>query len=341
MRPEEAVQEAGTISGGLSADTIIPGIITLIFSGVIIYIIRAFLIKSLRRNDKLDEQQKVHFVRRVTAVLSILAVLIVIGGYGMKTSTLIALMGVVGLALSLSAQGLLSNFFSGCILAVTRPFSEGDVIEVCGKTGVIERIGYLNTTIVTLENVSITVSNSSLTNGTIVNYSAKEKLLVELTFTVAASMPDEKVRKAFLEAIGKDPRILTDSDPSIRLQSFDSINATYIVSVPCRSEDYYDVYYTVVENVHASFVEHSIEMGTEMFGMRSAGPNGGPGGTLQQAGGSGQQPGGAEGGRGGSGQQAGGMGGGRGGNGQQQAGGLGGGRGGNGQQRGGTGGGEA
>ena len=298
MGPEQAVQEAGKLSGGFSVDTVLPGIVTLIISGIIIYIIRAFLIKSLRRNDKLDEQQKVHFVRRVTAVLSIVAILIVIGGYGLNTGSLIALMGIVGLALSLSVQGLLSDFFSGCILAVTRPFSEGDVIEVCGKTGVIERIGYLNTTIVTIENVSVVVPNSSLTSGTIVNYSAKDTLLVEHTFTVAAEMRDENVRKAFREAIGKDPRILTDSEPFIRLKSFDSVNATYIVRVPCRIGDYYDVYYSIVENVHASFEKHAIEMGTEMLGMRSSGQNGGLGGTAQQ-------PGGAEG-RGGSGQQRGG-----------------------------------
>lgn len=285
MRPEEAVQEAGRFAGELSVDTIIPSIVTLIFSGIVIYIIRAFLIKSLRRNDKLEEQQKVHFVRRVTAVLSIVAVLIVIGGYGMKTSTLIAIMGIVGLALSLSAQNLLSNFFSGCILAVTRPFSEGDVIEVYGKTGIIKHIGFLNTTIVTLQNVSVIVANSSLTSGTIVNYSANKTILVEQTFTVAANMPDEKVRKAFREAIGKDSRILVDSEPSIRLQSFDSMNAIYIVSVLCKSEDYYDVYYAVVENVHASFVEHSIEMGSEMLGMRSSGMNVGPGAGGQQLGG--------------------------------------------------------
>ena len=251
------------------------------------------------RNDKLDEQQKVHFVRRVTVVLSIVAILIVVGGYGLNTGSLIAIMDIVGLALSLAAQGLLSDFFSGCILAVTRPFSEGDVIEVCGKTGVVERIGYLNTTIVTLENVTLVVSNSSLTSGTGVNYSARETLLVKQTFVVAANMPDKNVRKAFREAIGKDPRILADPEPYIRLQSFDSMNATYIVGVSCKSEDYYDVYYTIVENVHASVEKHAIEMGTEMFGIRTAGQNGGLGGTAQQ-------PGGADGSRGGTAQQLGG-----------------------------------
>ena len=307
MRPEEAVQEAGKLTGRFSDDMIIPGIVTLIFSGIVIYIIRAFLIKSLRRNEKLDDRQKEHFVKRVTAVLSVVAVLIVVGGYGLNTSALIAIMGVAGLALSLAAQGLLSDFFSGCILPITRPFREGDVIEVNGKTGIIEHIGYLNTTIVTLDNITVVVPNSALTSGTIVNYSARETLQVEKTFTVTADMRDEDVRTALWEAIGKDSRILTDPEPFIHLKSFDSMNTTYVVSVPCRSGDYYEVSYSIVENVRASFEEHAIEMGVEMFGgMGSPGRNGGLGGTVQQPGGGGQQRGGGRQQRGGSGQQRGG-----------------------------------
>ena len=275
---------------------------TLILSGIIIYIIRSFLIKELHRKDNLEEHQKVRLVKTVTTVLGIIAVVIVVSGYGLQTNSLLALMGVVGLALSLALQGLMSNFFSGCVLPITRLFREGDVIEVGGTMGIIEHIGYFNTSLVTIDNITIVIPNSILTSSCITNYSAKKTLVVEQSFDVSPTMKDEDVRTALKGAIGKDPRILTDPEPVIRIQSFNSMNVTYTVEVSCQSENYYDVIYTLIENVYASFMEHAIEMGIGMMSRSSGGAGGGRGGMGQQSGNAG-------GGRGGMGQQAGGTGG--------------------------------
>lgn len=304
MRPDETVQEAGKLTGRFSVDTIIPGIITLVFCGIVIYIIRAFLIKSLHHNDKLDDHQKERFVKTVTTILSIIAVLIVVSGYGLQSSSLVAIMGVAGLALSLSVQGLLTNFFSGCVLPLTKPFREGDYIEVNGNIGFIEHIGYFNTTLVNLENITIVIPNSYLTNSFITNYSAKKVLQVEHTFNIGVSVKDEDIRTAIRGAIGKDSRILPEPEPFIHLESFDAMSATYVVRVPCKNSDYFGVYYTLVENMRASFDEHSIEMGAAMFGM-------GMGGAGQQSGGGRSGAGGGSGTRGGT--RGGGAGGGRGG----------------------------
>ena len=278
MRPDETVQEAGKLTERFSADTIIPGIITLVLCGIVIYIIRAFLIKSLHRNDKLDDHQKERFVKIVTTILSIIAVLIVVSGYGLQSNSLVAIIGVAGFALSLSVQDLLTNFFSGCTLPLTKPFREGDYIEVNGNIGFIEHIGYFNTTLVNLENVTIVIPNSYLTNSFITNYSAREVLQVERTFNIDVSVKDEDIRTAIQEAIGKDSRILPEPEPFIHLESFDAKSATYIVRVPCKNSDYFGVYYTLVENMRASFDKHSIEMGAAMSGM-------GVGGAGQQSGG--------------------------------------------------------
>ena len=320
METERAVSVVSELKNGTFVNVIIPGIITLILSGIIIYIIRALMIKSLRHNKNMDEQQSKRLVKIVTMALVILAVVLVIGGHGLQTSSLLAMMGMAGLALSLSVQGLLSNFFSGLTLPVTKPFREGDVIEIGGKTGLIENIGYFNTTLVTIENITCVIPNSTLTSSNIINYSARQTLKVEQTFTVAAGMADKEVRTAILEAIAKDSRILTDLEPFIHLQSFDAMNAVYIVRVSCKSKDYFDVYYALVENVRASFEEHSIEMGIGSMGMNGGGMGQQAGGSGGGRGGMGQQPGGS-GGRGGMGQQLGGSGSSRGGNGQQSGGG--------------------
>jgi len=114
METETIVRNTSESGRGFFVDTIIPGIITLILSGIVIYIIRAFLIKSLRRNDKMEERQKVRLVKAITTALAIVAIIIVVSGYGLQTGSLVALVGVAGLALSLAAGPAVQLFFRLC-----------------------------------------------------------------------------------------------------------------------------------------------------------------------------------------------------------------------------------
>ena len=180
------------------------------------------------------------FVKTVTTVLAIVAGFLAVSGYGLQTSLLLALIGVAGLALSLSVQGLMSNFFSGCLLPITKPFREGDVIEVGGTTGFIERIGCFSTTPVTISNVAVIIPNSVLASGCITNCSTRKTLMAEKTFNVAPNMQDKDAKAALREAIGKDPRILTDSEPFIRLESFNFMSATYNVMEKNCYHDFQD-----------------------------------------------------------------------------------------------------
>ena len=149
--------------------------------------------------------------------------------------------------------------------------------------GVIERIGYFNTTLVTFKSVTTVIPNSVLTSGCITNYSAKETVMVEQTFRAAPGMADEEVRAALREAIGKDSRILADPEPDIYIESFDATNTAYSVMVPCKSKNYTDVNYALIENVFAAFKEHAIEMGYDMSSMRGGGQSGGRGGSGQRS----------------------------------------------------------
>ncbi len=213
METEKGVRNASEAGKGVFVDTIIPGIITLALCAVVIYIVRAFLIKSLRRNDKMEEKQKVRLVKTVTTALAILAIIIVVSGYGLQTGSLVALIGVAGLSLSLSVQGLMSNFFSGCVLPITKPFREGDVIDAGGTRGIIDRIGYFNTTVTTLNNVTVVVPNSILTSGCITNYSTRQILKAEQTFYVAPGMVDKDVRAASGRPSGRIPASLPIRSP--------------------------------------------------------------------------------------------------------------------------------
>ena len=244
------------------------GMITLVIAGLVIYILRAFLGKSLDHSGKVDEQQKKHTLRLFTVTLWIVAVVIVIGGYGLKAGSLMAVLGVVGLALSLSAQNLLSNFFSGCILPITRPFREGDIVLINGTMGIVDKIGYFNTTLSTLDNVSIVIPNSTITSSTFQNMSAQETRQAELSFKVRYSAPTETVKAAILDAVSRESLVLSEPEPFIHLQSYDDNGITCIVRAPCKSADWFTVYYNLNESIRDSFEKYGVELSGDYIKVR-------------------------------------------------------------------------
>ncbi len=113
------------------------------------------------------------------AAVLIAFALIALSHLGIQTASFIAILGAAGLAVALALQGSLSNFASGVLIIVFRPFKAGDFVEVAGISGVIERIDIFQTIFKTADNKKIIVPNSQITGGAITNYSAEKRRRAE------------------------------------------------------------------------------------------------------------------------------------------------------------------
>lgn len=115
----------------------------------------------------------VHFVRSLVYWgLLAFVVIAALGQLGIQTASFVAIIGAAGLAIGLALQGSLSNFASGVLLLVFKPFKAGDFVEAAGTAGSIEKIQIFTTELVTPDNKQIIIPNSAITGGTITNYSA-------------------------------------------------------------------------------------------------------------------------------------------------------------------------
>ena len=261
---ESTVRQAranlNTLTGNLALDTLVSGLLTFVVCLVAIRIIRAAMTKALGRATKLDPPIKNLIVKLVTTLLWALTIIIVAGAFGINATSLVAVLSVAGLALSLSVQGLLTNFFSGILLLINKPFKEGDFVELGDKTGTVKNIGFFSTTLCTLDNVSIIIPNGDLTTAAVKNYSREATRRVDLTFSASYDAPTETVIKAIREAIAMDERILPDPAPFVRLLSYDASSVSYVSRVWCKNADYWDVYFDLLEHVRACFAKNGVEM---------------------------------------------------------------------------------
>ena len=267
MDVEQTVQQAranlNTLTGNMAFDTIISGVITFLVCCIAIRIVKVVMNRALSRATKLDVPIKNLITKLITTLLWALTIIIVAGAFGINATSLVAVLSVAGLALSLSVQNLLTNFFSGIMLLINKPFKEGDFVELGDKVGTVKNIGFFNTVLNTPDNISISIPNGDLTSAAVKNYSREQNRRVDLTFSASYDEPTEAVKKAIEDAIAMDSRILSDPAPFVRILSYDASSIKYVVRVWAKNADYWDVYFNLNEHVRDSFANNGVKMSYE------------------------------------------------------------------------------
>ena len=267
MDVEQTVQQAranlNTLTGNMAFDTIISGVITFLVCCIAIRIVKVVMNRALGRATKLDAPIKNLITKLITTLLWALTIIIVAGAFGINATSLVAVLSVAGLALSLSVQNLLTNFFSGIMLLINKPFKEGDFVELGDKIGTVKNIGFFNTVLNTPDNISISIPNGDLTSAAVKNYSLEQNRRVDLTFSASYNEPTEAVKKAIEDAIAMDSRILADPAPFVRILSYDASSIKYVVRVWAKNADYWDVYFNLNEHVRDAFANNGVKMSYE------------------------------------------------------------------------------
>jgi small conductance mechanosensitive channel len=129
-------------------------------------------------------------------------------------SSILAGVGIIGLALGFAFQDLTSNFISGAFIALKRPFDVGHTIETNGFVGTIEEIELRSTTLRTSSGLHVIIPNKEIFQKPIINYSLTDSRRVEIEFvipnTVDASFAEKRVREALQPMTTRDEERATE-----------------------------------------------------------------------------------------------------------------------------------
>jgi len=190
------------------------------------------------------------FMRNIAYGLCVAFVWIsVLSQVGIQTASIVAILGAAGLAVGFALQGSLSHFASGVMLIIFRPIKAGDFVDVAGCSGVVKEITLFSTVLTSPDNKVITIPNTSIVSGAIVNYSTMSERRVDLTVGVAYDA-DLAATKAVLQAIvDAEGRILADKDVTIAVAELADSSVNFVVRVWVESGDYWGVYFDMTEQV--------------------------------------------------------------------------------------------
>ncbi|MBP6586815.1 MAG: mechanosensitive ion channel [Flavobacterium sp.] len=192
-----------------------------------LYVIRVInrLIRRIMVKRELDPTLTKFLADILLWVLRVLLFVTFISKLGIETSSFVAILGAMGLAVGLSLQGSLSNFAGGMLIILFKPFKVGDTIEALGVTGTVCEIQIFVTKLINSNNQTIFVPNGTLSNGTIINYSLQGIRRADLTLSISYDTDIRKAKDLITEVLKNNPKVLKtpEAEVSVKLLTDSSI----------------------------------------------------------------------------------------------------------------------
>ncbi|UCC13402.1 MAG: mechanosensitive ion channel family protein [Gammaproteobacteria bacterium] len=186
-------------------------------------------------------------------LILLIGVLIALSQLGIAVGPLLAGLGVAGFILGFALQDTLSNFASGMMILLYRPFDVGDVVETGGVFGKVSHMSLVNTTILTFDNQTLVIPNNKIWGDVIKNVTAQKVRRVDMTFGISYSDDIPKAEAILRDILASHELVLEDPEPVVKLHTLGESSVDFITRPWTKSEDYWDVYWDVTREVKMRF----------------------------------------------------------------------------------------
>ncbi len=246
-----------------------PGIVVkvLVFIGILLVfkVLSGFVGRVARKAIKaskvaLSQLLQEFFISLSAKVVMLIGFLIAISQLGIEIGPLLAGLGVVGFIVGFALQDTLSNFASGLMILIYRPYDVGDVIEAGGVMGKVDQMSLVSTTILTFDNQKLVIPNSKIWGDVIRNVTAQDSRRVDMVFGIGYADDHDKAERVLRDIIAQHPLVLAQPEPVIKLHTLGESSVDFIVRPWARTSDYWAVYWDVTRTVKLRFDAEEISI---------------------------------------------------------------------------------
>lgn len=229
--------------------------------GIIVIKFLVLIVKRMFNRSKVNVTAAHFLTAVIKAMLYIIYIIALLSLLGVPTTSMIALLSAFALAVSLALQDTISNLASGVVLVFTKPFGEGDFVELqSGLTGTVQNITMFSTRLLTPDNKVVVVPNNSVVSAGITNYSTMDTRRLDITLSVAYGTDLDKVKEIGLGLAAAHELVLDDPAPTVRLTDHGQSSLDFSMRVWVKKENYWPVSFDLKEQVVKAFAENGIEI---------------------------------------------------------------------------------
>ncbi len=200
------------------------------------------------------------FVSMSSKLIYFIGILIAFSKIGLDLAPVLTGFGVAGIIIGFALQDTLSNFASGMMLLIYRPFDVGDLVEAGSVSGKVSHMSLVNTTIKTFDNQIIILPNSMIWGDVIKNVTHERVRRVDMVFGIGYEDSIEHAEKILAEIVDAHPAALKKPEPNIRVHTLGASSVDFIVRPWVKTDDYWDVYWDITREVKLRFDKEGISI---------------------------------------------------------------------------------
>ena len=271
---QENLQEVAKNPGivGTWLQGLIPDLLNFAFQvvvSIIIYIVGSKIInlilkmfrKSMERRD-VDTGVRQFVLPLIKYALYLVLIFIIMGLFGIATTSAVAVLGSAGVAVGLALQGSLSNFAGGVLILLLKPFRVGDYIieHSGGQEGTVTEISIFYTKLLTIDNKVVMVPNGTLSNSSITNVSTMEKRRVDLVVGIAYEADIRTAKEVLYSVAEAEEARLPEEEILVFVDELGDSSVNMGVRIWVKTEDYWSARWRLTENIKYALDSHNISI---------------------------------------------------------------------------------
>lgn len=220
-----------------------------------------WILQPIFRKSKLDKTTTIFVNSIIKYGVLILGVITALDSIGIKTSAVLASLGIVGLTIGFAARDSLSNIISGFIIFLDRPFVIGDLVEVDGNYGQVNRITLRSTRIVTVNGKMLAVPNLDMVNKTVTSYTNFPHLRLDVQVNVGVNEDLDKARNILLKLVEDSTIYMKKPEPSVVVLQLNDYNVLLELRVWIDDErNHIERRFKLREKIFKAFNSANIQM---------------------------------------------------------------------------------
>lgn len=218
------------------------------------------LIVKILESKNVDKSMH-RFIRRSTVIfLRIIVAVIALEQIGFNVNSFITAIGAAGITAGLGLQNSIAQLAGGVQILFNKPFKSGDYIELGDVQGKVKEIRFMYTTLVTNDNKVVVIPNQNITTSNLINYTARDKIRLDLTYTISYDDDIEKAKK-LLGKVAQDNKLILKNPPyTVGVSKHGASGVNLALFVWCKSENYWPAYFSMQEEVKLAFDKNSVSI---------------------------------------------------------------------------------
>ncbi|MEM9657042.1 MAG: mechanosensitive ion channel family protein, partial [Planctomycetota bacterium] len=234
--------------------------LVLLISYFVARLVAAVVNWLLERRLKLSRLAEDLISRTIKNLILIVGFAIALTALEVDITPIIAAIGAAGFIVGFALQGTLSNFASGLMILVNKPFDVGDVVTAGGVTGAIHGMNIVSTTFRTFDNQTIHVPNNEIWGNVITNITANDQRRVDMEFGIGYDDDLEQAERIIREVVEENELVLDDPEPMIAMHELGDSTVNIVCRPWAKTSDWWSVKTQVTRRVKQRFDEAGISI---------------------------------------------------------------------------------